>query len=300
MSIPKVKGITYELIHKELPKKVKFRIMSVAENRAVTQAVDMGDASSKTDIIMKIVESCTGGQIKPETIPSYLLEYVFMQIYTKSVQNRAPAFYTCDAQAMTDDEAGKRILAFEEDGTTPKICGTSTKVIMPIDQAEIIYPDNFDENQILKLDENISIHFQVMTFLGVQEIVDLEAELVILKNKYAELAFLEEGTVHTEDGAKNLRQIEAEFAAVDQEIQNKILFNSVKYISNGPDKLVPGVDFSVEELITWIDELDNTAESKIEDFFKVIPYLGHTFDVVCSSCLNKKQITLKGLDSFFL
>ena len=56
---------------------------------------------------------------------------------------------------------------------------------------------------------------------------------------------------------------------------------------------------SEKELDEFIDSLNTEQFSKIKDFFDTMPQLKHTAKYTCSTCGEKKETTITGLNSFF-
>lgn len=58
-------------------------------------------------------------------------------------------------------------------------------------------------------------------------------------------------------------------------------------------------DFTNEELIEWIGNLNKAQYTKINEFFNSTPKLSHDIEWVCEKCGKKDSVTLEGLYSFF-
>jgi len=58
-------------------------------------------------------------------------------------------------------------------------------------------------------------------------------------------------------------------------------------------------DFSTKELIEWVEKLDSKAYKKIEEFFRTMPKLSHTFTVTNPNTGKDTVVTLEGLSDFF-
>jgi hypothetical protein len=61
------------------------------------------------------------------------------------------------------------------------------------------------------------------------------------------------------------------------------------------------VDFSDEEMIEFVDDIDMLNMKVINKFFSSIPRIEHKVDVTLPKLDNKKEtITFKGINDFFI
>jgi len=58
-------------------------------------------------------------------------------------------------------------------------------------------------------------------------------------------------------------------------------------------------DQSHEELVQFVESLNQSQFQKIQEFVEKMPKLEHTVDFTCSHCKAENSITLRGLQSFF-
>lgn len=59
-------------------------------------------------------------------------------------------------------------------------------------------------------------------------------------------------------------------------------------------------DFSQEELIEWLGNLNQAQYKKINDFFNSAPKLSKTIKWKCEKCGEEDEITIEGLYNFFM
>jgi hypothetical protein len=83
---------------------------------------------------------------------------------------------------------------------------------------------------------------------------------------------------------------------------NDITFNmiarSIEYIYDG-EQFYYANESSPEELIEFVEGLNQEQFSKIETFFNNLPKLKETLDIKCSKCGFDHKIEVEGLESFF-
>ena len=57
--------------------------------------------------------------------------------------------------------------------------------------------------------------------------------------------------------------------------------------------------FTDEDLNEFLDSLNSDQFQKVRGFFDTMPKLSHTVKYTCSTCGEKKETILEGLNSFF-
>lgn len=58
-------------------------------------------------------------------------------------------------------------------------------------------------------------------------------------------------------------------------------------------------DFTQEELVEWINGLNQEQFQRILKFFELMPKLSHTLEWTCAECGEKDSIVIEGLNNFF-
>ena len=85
MPLPKIATPYYDL---ELPssgEKVEYRPFLVKEEKLLVLAMETQDQKQITKAIKEVIKSCVRGSIKVETLPTFDIEYLFLNIRGKSV-----------------------------------------------------------------------------------------------------------------------------------------------------------------------------------------------------------------------
>ena len=118
---------TYSRILPSTGKNVSFRPFTVKEEKALLLALTEGDLQTLATAIEKIIYACTDGLVDPAKVPYYDVEYLFLQIRSKSIGEIIQMVGTCDC-------AADKKIEFEVDiGTLtiePKPSGT-TRIKIP-------------------------------------------------------------------------------------------------------------------------------------------------------------------------
>jgi hypothetical protein len=77
-----------------------------------------------------------------------------------------------------------------------------------------------------------------------------------------------------------------------------IIKNSIKMIFTA-EETHERDSFTDEELGEFLDSLNSDQFQRIREFFDTMPKLSHTVKYTCSTCGEKKETILEGLNSFF-
>ena len=136
MPLPKISTPTYELELPSTQKKVRYRPFLVKEEKVLLIALETEDTKEITNAIRAVIKSCvlTRG-IKVETLPTFDIEYLFLNIRGKSVGETIEVNLICPDDGVTE-----------------------VKKNIPIDDIKIQRTDGHT-NQI-KLDDNIMMELK--------------------------------------------------------------------------------------------------------------------------------------------
>jgi len=85
MALPKLTTPTYELEVPSTDEKIKYRPFLVKEEKILLIAMESGEQESIVAAIKDIVTECTYGKVDLGSIPMFDVEYIFLQIRSKSV-----------------------------------------------------------------------------------------------------------------------------------------------------------------------------------------------------------------------
>ena len=95
MALPILETATYELTLPSADVKVKYRPFLVKEEKVLLQALESNNDVEIKNAIKDIVSTCTFGQIDASKLPTFDLEYVFLQVRSKSVGEVAKIRLLC-------------------------------------------------------------------------------------------------------------------------------------------------------------------------------------------------------------
>ena len=133
MPLPKINTPTFELVLPSNGKKIKYRPFLVREEKILVMAMESDDMKQITSAIIDILNNCilTRG-IKIEKLSTFDIEYLFLNVRSKSVGETVEVNVTCP-----------------DDGVT--------QVQMEIDIDSIKVKKDKNHTNIIKLDDNLSM-----------------------------------------------------------------------------------------------------------------------------------------------
>lgn len=102
MPLPKIATPTYELVLPSTGKPIKYRPFLVKEEKILILALESQDTKQITNAIKQVLKECiiTKG-IKVEELPTFDIEYVFLNVRGKSVGEAIELIITCQDDGVT-------------------------------------------------------------------------------------------------------------------------------------------------------------------------------------------------------
>ena len=85
MALPIVETATYELTLPSKDVKIKYRPFLVKEEKVLLQALEANEPKELVSALKQICHACTFGAVNIDELPTFDLEYIFLQIRAKSV-----------------------------------------------------------------------------------------------------------------------------------------------------------------------------------------------------------------------
>ena len=133
MPLPKINTPTYELVLPSNGKKIKYRPFLVREEKILIMAMESEDMKQITNAIVQILSDCIiSKDVKVESLSTFDIEYLFLNVRGKSVGETVEVNITCP-----------------DDG--------ETQVEMVIDIDSIKVKKIKGHKNIIKLDDNLSM-----------------------------------------------------------------------------------------------------------------------------------------------
>lgn len=231
MSLPRNEFPMFELKQPSTGKRVKYRPWLVGEQKSLLIALQGSDG----DILLAVkeaVNTCTLGKLDVETMPNFDLEYMFLQIRTKSAGESVDLVLTCQ-HCEQQHEYALSLPSVEVQQTKGH-----TKKIMMADKlgVEMSYPTT---EQLTFLNKNYSVETVYKTIRECIYSVFTDEEVHLTK------------------------------------------------------------DETEEEVDGFLMSMTSEQFEKVEDFFRTMPVLKHSFIDPCPHCQKDSQYTLEGIEAFF-
>ena len=238
MPLPTITTPTYELKLPSSAKKIKYRPFLVKEEKILILALET--RNEITNAVKDVLKKCilTRG-VKVDDLPTFDIEYVFLNIRAKSIGEDIKIMVTCP-----DDNE------------------TQIPVTVYVDEIEVIRPK--DHSKDIPLDEKMT-----------------------LRMKYPSLNQFIENNFDTKDQPD---------ALVDKTF--KLVADCIDTVYTQEDAW-DSSDYSSDEKIQFIEQLNSKQYKQVERFFATMPKLSHTIEITNPNTKKKSSVVLEGLADFF-
>ena len=105
MPLPKINTPTHELTLPSNNKKVRYRPFLVREEKILVLAMESGDQKQITDAIVEIISDCLlTKNVEVSKLPTFDIEYLFLNVRSKSVGETVEVNVTCPDDGKTTVE----------------------------------------------------------------------------------------------------------------------------------------------------------------------------------------------------
>jgi hypothetical protein len=136
MPLPKIATPTYELVMPSTKQTVKYRPFLVKEEKLLVIALESEDSKQITTAIKAVIKNCISTKgIKVETLPTFDIEYLFLNIRGKSVGEEVEVNITAP-----------------DDGVTP------IPVTINLDDINVI--ENEEHSKQIKIDDSLMMEMK--------------------------------------------------------------------------------------------------------------------------------------------
>ena len=155
MALPKIQSPTFELVIPSLNKPATFRPFLVKEEKILLMAQQSGDETESIRAIKQVVNNCClSDQIDVEKLAMFDLEYIFLKLRARSVNNIIEVFYK-------DAEDEKQY-----------------KLQINLDEVEMVVPKKIDKN--IKINKTSGIVMKYPSASLIDEMKKFQNEVEIL------------------------------------------------------------------------------------------------------------------------
>lgn len=242
--LPKLDVPTYEVNLISTGKPVRFRPFLVKEQKLFLMASESDDPKETVQVIRQVLKNCIIDELDVDTLPTFDLEWLFINLRARSVEEIVNLRYKCNNNVK--DEEGK-------DG---KCTGY---VEFDVNLLDVQPSKNPEHTNKIQITENLGVVLKYPTFEMVQ--------------KYEGLA--------------------------ENDLMTNVLVDCIDYIYD-KEQMYYAKDSSKQELIDFVDNLQQKDLEKIKLFFDTIPEVKKDVTFECPKCKYKEDIAIKGIQNFFV
>ena len=243
--LPKIDVPIYETTLISNGMKIKFRPFLVKEQKLFLMASQSDDTKDMIDAIKQVIRNCVLDDIDVDTLPTFDLENLFIQLRARSVNEVVNLNYNCNN--LVEGANGEK-----------KACGNL--VSFDINLLELEAEKNPKHTNKISITENVGIVLKYPTF-NMMEKIDMENN--------------------------DLSQV------LD------IIISCIDYIYD-ENNLYYAKDSTKEQLTEFIENLKQSDLEKVQDFFTTLPKLKKDLHFHCDKCGYDEDITVEGIQNFFV
>ena len=158
MALPKLETPTYELSLPSTNESIKFRPFLVKEQKILYMAQNSKNDSEISNSVSQLVSNCTFNKIDPLTAPMFDIEYIFLNLRSKSVGSEVEISILCP-----DDNKTKVPVKVNLDEISVQMTTGHTNEVMLSDKMKLVlrYPILKDMKE-LKGDNEVDRVFNIL------------------------------------------------------------------------------------------------------------------------------------------
>ena len=162
MPLPKITTPTYELVLPSTGKTVKYRPFLVKEEKVLVIALESEDNKQITNAIKAVLKACvlTKG-VKVETLPTFDIEYLFLNIRGKSVGEQLEVNIICpddeETQVPVTIDLDDIQVEKSEEHTNKIKLDTNLMMEMAYPSLDQFIKSNFDLNDANQMDQSFQL-----------------------------------------------------------------------------------------------------------------------------------------------
>ncbi len=136
MPLPKIATPSYELVLPSTKKTIKYRPFLVKEEKLLVLALETEDQKQITNAVKSVIKNCIQSRnVKVETLPTFDIEFLFLNIRGKSVGEEVEVLVTCP-----------------DDGVT------KVPVLISLDEIQVQFDDTHSKD--IKLDDSLTLRMK--------------------------------------------------------------------------------------------------------------------------------------------
>lgn len=222
---------------------VRIRPFLVKEQKLFLMAAESEDPKETINTIRQVLKNCVIDDLDIDNLPTFDLEYLFMNLRARSVEEVVELKYKCNND-ITDGN-----------GETKKCSGS---VDFNLNLLEIEPTKHDDHANKFMLNDKIGICLKYPTFEMIQNYESMDENQILVN----------------------------------------VLIDCIDYLYDD-EQVYYAKDTSKEELMEFIDSMQQKDLEKIKKFFDTMPEIKKDVHFHCPKCGYDEDITIRGLQNFF-
>ena len=171
MTLPIINAPTYELTVPSTKEKITYRPFLVKEEKILLTAMETGGEGELVLALKQIITNCLIDKIDLDSLATFDLEYIFLNLRSKSVGEVATVNVTCP-----DDEE------------------TQVPVEIPLDEVEVTFPEGHTNKVILTDTIGLTMKYPDFTLASVTRESNTEYLFMMIKGCIAQI--IDGETIH--------------------------------------------------------------------------------------------------------
>ena len=155
MKLPVLDAHTFSCTLPSSGKNITLRPYLVREEKLLLMAQASDNYDDHVSAIAQIIKNCTNGNVNPEQVPYFDIEYLLLQLRAQSVGEIATPIYVCHNKPNGDEVE----------------CGHRTPVEINLTEISVTGLDQPAEKFILKLSDQYTLHLRYPSVYTIHKLV---------------------------------------------------------------------------------------------------------------------------------
>jgi hypothetical protein len=247
MSIPTIVTPTYEIKLHSISRPVKYRPYLVKEEKILLMAQEGKDETEIDRAVKQIVQNCTFDAINADTLPTFDLEFLFLNLRAKSVNNLVELRYECKNKPVS----------LPLDTTVDGLCHNIEVIKINLDDIKLVVPKGHTKKVMLTDIFGCVMRYPTSKYINVFDNTNPEVDSVALIANCIESIFETTGEVHeAKDSTPEELRTFVESLPVVQANKFRVFFDTM-----------PRLEHTFQFKCTKCDYTEDITLSGIMDFF---------------------------------
>ena len=158
MALPKLASAKYELTIPSTGEKIEYRPFLVKEEKALLMAQTSGEQADILRAVKEVINACTFEKIDANNLPTFDLEYIFINLRAKSIGEVVDLVITCPDDGETKVSTKVNLM----DVKCITEVGHDTNIRLTDEIGMIMDYPKVDSVQSLNLDDEVESMFSVI------------------------------------------------------------------------------------------------------------------------------------------